>query len=219
VETPDVRHDADLRALRADFLRMLSQVGEQVELASEVLLENRIEQVGAVRALDRRVDRLERLLEERCLEALATGTAREERDVRQVAVIYKSLTDLERIGDHAVHVAEDARVLAVEPLVKRYVELRHIIAAIKTMLALTARAFTERDADVAARAARLDLDIDDRHEHFYRELVTFLHEHPDAVPESLALMRIGRSLQRVGDHVENICERLLRWLEEGRPGT
>ncbi|WP_084473968.1 phosphate signaling complex protein PhoU [Deinococcus pimensis] len=207
---------ADLRALGADFLRMLSQAGEQVELASEVLLENRIEHVGRVRALDRRVDALELALEDRCLELFAASAELGERDLRLVSVIYKSLTDVERIGDHAVHVAEDARVLAVEPLVKRYVELRRIIASVRLMLSLTARAFTERDADVAARAARLDLDVDDRHEHFYRELVTFLHEHPDAVPEALALTRIGRSLQRVGDHVENISERILHWLEAER---
>lgn len=203
----------DVAALRADFLRLLSQVNEEVVLAGEVLLEGRVEHVGPLADLDRRVDAAERALEERCLDAFSRPAG--EADLRLVALVYKSLSDLERAGDYAVHVARDARLFALAPPARRLAELRRILASVKTMLAWTAQAFTEGDANRAGAAVRLDLDVDERHDQFYRELVTFLREHPQAVPEAVALMRIGRSLQRIGDHVENVSERLAAWLEAG----
>lgn len=206
---------AELRELQADFLRMLSHAYEQVVLAADVLLEAHIEQINVVTQLDMRVDELERDLGERCIALLGSGFLTE-REVRFVALIYKSLSDVERMGDYAQHVADDSRWLAVEPLVKRYIAIRQIIALIKTMLSGTAQAFTEQDVVVAEQMVRIDHDIDELYEQFYREMVTCLMEQPASTPQALALMRIGRSLQRIGDHVENVSERMAEWLKDGR---
>lgn len=207
----------DVHAIGADFLRMLSLVHEQCVLASEALLDGRIEHLAELRALDRRVDDLEHGLEDRCLRAMAEGAG----DAALLTLIFRSLADLERAGDYAVHVADAARLLAVDPPLKRYTDLRRIITTVKTMLALTARAFTERDAATANAAARMDETIDEQHDQFYRELLVYMHEHPRAINEGLALLRVGRSLQRIGDHVENVSERIEHWLEgrEGRPAS
>lgn len=202
--------DSATRGVGVDFLRMLSFVHEQVVLASEALLEGRIEHVAQVRALDRLVDALQDTLEERCLRVLSEEPRA---DATFLMAVFRSLSDLERAGDYAVHVAEAARVLVVNPPMRRYTDLRRIISTIKTMLAMTARALTERDAETASTATALDSAIDEQHDQFYRELVTYLREHPGAVTEGLALLRVGRSLQRIGDHVENVSERIAKWLD------
>jgi phosphate transport system protein len=203
--------ERDLRVLSADFIRMISQVGEQVSLAGQVLLENKIDRVSEVHAMDVRVDDLELKLENECLRVIALHQP-VATDLRFVAAILKSLSDLERVGDYAVHVADDAMILSTEPPLKRYINLGQMIQKLKTMLETTARAFTERDPAAALEAARMDQTIDDLYEQTQRELVTYMLEDPRTITKALALLRVGRSLQRIGDHVENVSDRLRYWM-------
>ena len=203
--------ERDLRSLSADFIRMISAVGEQVSLAGQVLMENRIDQVDDVHQMDKRVDDLELKLENECLRVIALHQP-VATDLRFVAAILKSLSDLERVGDYAVHVADDARILSSEPPLKRYINLGHMIAKLKTMLETLARAFTERDAAAALEAAQMDQIIDDLYEQTQRELVTYMLEDPRTITKALALLRVGRALQRIGDHVENVADRLQYWM-------
>lgn len=203
--------ERDLRSLSADFIRMISTVGEQVSLAGQVLLENKIDQVKDVHDMDKRVDDLELKLENECLRVIALHQP-VATDLRFVAAILKSLSDLERVGDYAVHVADDARILSSEPPLKRYINLGQMIAKLKTMLETVARAFTERDAAAALEAAQMDQVIDDLYEQTQRELVTYMLEDPRTITKALALLRVGRALQRIGDHVENVADRLQYWM-------
>ena len=203
--------ERDLRSLSADFIRMISAVGEQVGLAGQVLLENKIDQVDDVHNMDKRVDELELKLENECLRVIALHQP-VATDLRFVAAILKSLSDLERVGDYAVHVADDARILSSEPPLKRYINLGQMIVKLKTMLETVARAFTERDAAAALEAAQMDQVIDDLYEQTQRELVTYMLEDPRTITKALALLRVGRALQRIGDHVENVADRLQYWM-------
>jgi phosphate transport system protein len=133
-------------------------------------------------------------------------------DLRLIAAILKSLSDLERVGDYAVHVADDARLLASEPPLKRYINLAQMIARLKNMLEAASFAFVQRDASSAHQAAQVDLEIDDLYEQIQRELVTYMIEDPRTITKALALLRVGRSLQRIGDHVENVLERVQYWV-------
>ncbi len=203
--------ERDLRVLSADFIRMISAVGEQVSLAGQVLMENKIEQVDDVHRMDKHVDDLELKLENECLRVIALHQP-VATDLRFVAAILKSLSDLERVGDYAVHVADDARILSSEPPLKRYINLGQMISKLKTMLETVARAFTERDAAAALEAAQMDQVIDDLYEQTQRELVTYMLEDPRTITKALALLRVGRALQRIGDHVENVADRLQYWM-------
>jgi phosphate transport system protein len=133
-----------------------------------------------------------------------------------VAAVLKSLSDLERVGDYAVHVADDGRLLAAEPPLKRYVNFGLMLTKLKTMLELASRAFTEQDAVVARAVAEMDSEIDDLYEQTQRELVTYMLEDPRTITKALALLRVGRSLQRIGDHIENLADRLGYWLTGAR---
>jgi phosphate transport system protein len=203
--------ERDIREVSADFIRMISHTQEQLELAANVLLEKTIPDVQRVHDLDRTVDELEVKIETECLRIIALHQPVAS-DLRLVAAVLKSLTDLERVGDYAVHVADDGRLLAAEPPLKRYINLGQMIARLKTMLEATARAFTERDAAGAKAASEMDAEIDDLYEQTQRELVTYMLEDPRTITKALALLRVGRSLQRIGDHIENVSDRVQYWL-------
>jgi phosphate transport system protein len=203
--------ERDIREVSADFIRMISYTQEQLELAGHVLLEKSIPDVQRVHDLDRTVDELEIKVETECLRIIARHQPVAS-DLRLVAAVLKSLSDLERVGDYAVHVADDGRLLAAEPPLKRYINLGQMIARLKTMLEATARAFTERDAAGAKAASEMDAEIDDLYEQTQRELVTYMLEDPRTITKALALLRVGRSLQRIGDHIENVSDRVQYWL-------
>jgi phosphate transport system protein len=207
--------ERDLRTLRADFIRMISQVSEQLHVAGSVLLDGKLEGVSQVHEMDKLVDDLEVRLENECLRVIALHQP-VAKDLRLVAAVLKSLSDLERVGDYAVHVANDGRLLASEPPLKRYVNFGLILARLKTMLELASRAFTEQDAAVAKSVAEMDAEIDDLYEQTQRELVTYMLEDPRTITKALALLRVGRALQRVGDHIENLADRLGYWLTGAR---
>jgi phosphate transport system protein len=203
--------ERDLNVVRGDFIRMLSYTSEQLNLASKVLLEVKVQHAETVHNLDREVDILERKIEEECVQIIARHQP-VAIDLRLVSAIYRSISDIERIGDYAGHVADDAKLLANEPPLKRYINLGQMIARLKTMIETTIRAFTERDAALATEAAGMDNEIDDLYEQIQRELVTYMIEDPRTITKVLALLRVGRSLQRIGDHIENVSERLNYWL-------
>lgn len=203
--------ERDIREVSADFIRMISYTQEQLELAGNVLLEKNIADAQRVHDLDHTVDELEIKVETECLKIIARHQPVAS-DLRLVAAVLKSLTDLERVGDYAVHVADDGRLLAAEPPLKRYINLGQMIARLKTMLEATSRAFTERDAVGARVASDMDTEIDELYEQTQRELVTYMLEDPRTITKALALLRVGRSLQRIGDHIENVSDRVQYWL-------
>jgi phosphate transport system protein len=207
--------ERDLRELTAEFIRMISRTQEQLALATRVMVEGLPEEAASVREDDRVVDELEVKIEEECMriivkhQPLAT-------DLRLVSAILKSLTDLERIGDYAVHVADEGAALAADRPLKRYSNLTRMAARLQEMMASTARAFVEHDDQAARAAFAMDDEVDDLYEQTQRELVTYVLEDPRNISRVLALLRIGRALERIGDHLENICERVHYWLTGSR---
>jgi phosphate transport system protein len=87
-----------------------------------------------------------------------------------------------------------------------------MIGRLKTMLHACSLAFSERDAGKAKETSAMDLEIDDLYEQTQRELVTYMIEDPRTITKALALLRVGRSLQRIGDHIENVSDRVQYWL-------
>jgi phosphate transport system protein len=203
--------ERDLREISAEFIRLISHTSEQLELAEKVLLEREVQHATRVSEIDVLVDALEIKLEQSCLRAIAQHQPVAS-DLRFLAAVLKSLSDLERIGDYCVHVAEDARLLANDPPLKRYINLGQMIGRLKTMLHACSLAFSERDSGKAKETSAMDLEIDDLYEQTQRELVTYMIEDPRTITKALALLRVGRALQRIGDHIENVSDRVQYWL-------
>lgn len=203
--------EKDLRAVGADFIRMFSSCQEMLALSSRVLIDAQAHVADQVRLQDRQVDALEERLETECLRIIVKHQPVAS-DLRYTAGILRSLTDMERIGDYCVHVAEDGRLLAQEPPLKKYINLSQMIARCQMMLEVTSRAFTERDAEAAGQAAQMDADIDDLYEQTQRELITYMLEDTRTITKCVTLLRVGRSLQRIGDHIENVSERVRFWV-------
>ena len=190
---------------------MLSTVERMLPIAAAVLNDTDTGGMEAVRALDREVDAHETRIEAECLRLIALHQP-VARDLRLIALVLKSLTDIERMGDYTVHVAEDGEELSRSPALKKYVNLTRMLDRLQEMAAALRRAISERDVAGANAAHVMDDEVDDLYEQVQRELVTYMLEDPRNISKSLILMRVGRSLERIGDHMENVAERVQYWV-------
>ncbi len=201
----------DLQAVLKDTIEMLSIVEKMLPISGEALVNNNGGRLSEVQALDRHVDEHEHRIEAECLRIIALHQP-VARDLRLLGLILKSLTDIERMGDYAVHVAEDSAELSHDAPLGRYGNLRRMLERLQEMTASLRHALEERSVEAAEITLKMDDEVDDLYEQTQRELVTYMLEDPRTISKGLTVMRIGRSLERIGDHIENVAERMHYWI-------
>ncbi|MGQ9511499.1 MAG: phosphate signaling complex protein PhoU [Thermaceae bacterium] len=203
--------DKELNALVEGALRMLSLVREMTKGATEALVEGNAEKAREAILKDGEVDALELKIENQAITLIARHQPVAS-DLRLVFTVIKALTDLERAGDYAMHIAEDALLLAQEPPMKKYSILSSMGQRLLEMIDLLAKAVAERKVELAREVTRMDDQVDGLYEEVTRELLTYMMEDPRLISKALTLLRIARSYERLGDHLENIAERIIYWL-------
>ncbi|TFU15487.1 phosphate signaling complex protein PhoU [Thermus tengchongensis] len=203
--------DKALNELVGETLRMLSLVREMTQKATEALVEGNRTKAEEVIAKDQEVDALELKIENQAVAVIARHQPVAS-DLRLIFTIIKALTDLERAGDYAMHVAEDALLLAQEPPLKRYVTLPEMGKRLLEMMDTLGKAVAERDPGLARKVVEMDDQVDGLYEEVTRELITYMLEDPRTITKALTLMRVARSYERLGDHLENVAERVIYWL-------
>lgn len=160
---------------------------------------------------DKEVDNLELKIENQAITVIARHQPVAS-DLRLIFTVIKALTDLERAGDYAMHVAEDALFLAQEPPLKRYATLQEMAKRLLEMMDTLGKAIAERDPTLARKVLEMDDQVDGLYEEVTRELITYMMEDPRTLTKALTLMRVARSYERLGDHLENVAERVIFWL-------
>ncbi len=202
--------ETELVSLRRELFLLLNRVSNAVTLCGEAVVEGSRKKAERVIAGDAEIDRKQRELEGHCL-ALISQHQLVARDARFVTGVLGSLSDLERIGDYAVHVAEDAPNLRLTGMFER---LHVLFARLRSMSTRLADALQRDDATLARAVRDADEEID--------ALVDAASQHaigsfaPDHLTDVLATMRVLRACQRIGDHLENVAERLEFWVTGAR---
>lgn len=207
--------EQDLQEITAEIVRMLSLVREECELARAALITADVEAGEQCIAADERIDHLQEDLERRILTVIARRQPAA-RDLRFLGAMYRALSDVERAGDYAVHVARAAVVLAAEPPIKKYLDMERILYVLGNMLDGTTKALAESDAAAARRTLEMDNEIDDLYEQIQRELLSYMIEDPATINTATRLLAVGRYLERLGDHIENVNEHVIFWLTNER---
>jgi len=127
----------------------------------------------------------------------------------------KIVTDLERIGDQAVNIAQRVLELNREPRLKPYIDLPRMAERAQRMVKESLDAFVARDTALARRVCGEDAEVDALKEQIFRELLTFMMEDPRTIPRAIRVILISRFLERVADHATNIAEMVV-YLVEGK---
>jgi len=130
-------------------------------------------------------------------------------DLRLIVAALKINTDLERMGDLSVNIAQRAMSLMEGPVVKPMIDIPHIAGLVQSMVRKALDAFVHRDADLARSVLSSDDAVDNMRTACYHELVSFMEQDPHHVQQALALLSITRNLERIADHSTNIAEDVL----------
>jgi phosphate transport system protein len=128
------------------------------------------------------------------------------RDLRLLTAALKINTDLERIGDLAVHVAERSLSLMHHPLVKPMTDIPKMASLVQSMLLKCLDAFVQGDAELARSVLVSDDEVDKLRDAVYAELLDIMQRDPAVLTAAIDLLFIARNLERIGDHATNIAE-------------
>lgn len=131
------------------------------------------------------------------------------KDLRTLLMMMKMGNDLERMGDHAVNIAQSALYLIDRPQVKPYVDVPRMADLTISMLKDGIVAFINEDADLASRVCERDNEVDDLRDQLFRELVTYMISDSKTIERSLQLTRVAGNLERIADLSTNICEEII----------
>jgi phosphate transport system protein len=197
--------DADLQALRNQLLRMGGLVEDRVRRAVQALVERHEEDARRIIATDEEVNSLQMDVDDRCLRLLATQTPLAG-DLRLITSAMKINADLERVGDLAVNVAENALTLIPQPPLKPLIDIPKMAAIAEGMIRDALDSFVKRDAALARDVLGRDDSVDDLKEQVFRELLTYMMADPVTIQRALALILVSRNLERIADHATNIAE-------------
>ena len=210
-----MRHmDEKMQELLEKLLMMGRLAESMVQTALRVLIE-RNEILGAeIRRKEKEVNDLQIEIDDSAVKLTAlqqpVGT-----DVRFLFMASRIATELERIGDQAVNIIENAHhVLKAAPL-KPLVDLPVMGEIAERMVRDSLNALVEKDCSLANRVLEEEKKVDAYRDQIFRVLLTYMMADPGTIERALALILISRNLERVGDHATNIAEEVI-YLVEGR---
>jgi phosphate transport system protein len=158
-----------------------------------------------IREIDKEIDRLEIAIEERCVELIArhqpVGA-----DLRFLIGVIKMNSDLERMGDHAVNIADCVHFLADEPRIKPVGTIWTMVTVVSEMLNDSVESFMTNNAAQAQKVCERDSVVDEMRNDITRILLTYMLEQPEKIGAALQYISVARNLERIADLSTNICE-------------
>ncbi|MFA9407288.1 MAG: phosphate signaling complex protein PhoU [Candidatus Dadabacteria bacterium] len=200
-----IRLTEETSKLKKMLFEMASSVEEMIAKSIKALEENNMILAEDVIKSDEKVNEMEIEIDNQCIRILALHHPEAE-DLRTVTMIMKINNDLERIGDHAVNIAEMALYLADKPPVKPLIDIPKMAEKAIEMLQESLDSFVNKDAELAVEVCKKDDEVDALEPQIVRELVTYMISDPQTIDRALTLILIARGLERVADLATNIAE-------------
>jgi phosphate transport system protein len=201
-----VRHfQEELEALQGRLLEMGGLAEEHVRMAVHGLVSRDTTVIERVLHGDDPINKLHIEIDDRCFRLLALYQPMAT-DLRSIVATVKINTDLERVGDLAVNIAEAAKRYTLHPPVKKLIDIPHMADAAQSMLRDALDSFVRRDTARAHHVLNEDDRLDGLKTQIFRELLTYMLQDPATVEPALDLILISRHLERIGDHATNIAE-------------
>lgn len=207
MESRQVFHNA-LRELEDRLIEMSDLVGRAILGAVDALVDHDAERARAIVAGDERVNAMWTQVEQGVMTVIATQQPMAG-DLRELLAITGIAIDLERVGDHGKRIAMVAVEEAAEAPLPPNVALQRMAGLAEELLRRELDAFVARDADLAREVAARDRQVDELYDQVYAQIVAQMTEHPETIGRGQRLLTVAKSLERVGDHVTNIGERVV----------
>lgn len=206
------RFEEELATLKARLVAMAGLAEGSVRTAVAALLDRDTEKARRVVSQDEEIDALENEIDDRSINLLALRQPMAG-DLRLITMAMKISGDLERVGDHAVNIAETVQWLAESsrfPITPEIEEMTHLVT---WMLKDALDAFIKGDSTLAREVLTRDDRVDDLHENSFRILLTHMMEDPRKISAGMDFLLVSGNLERIADLATNISEDTIYMLE------
>ena len=201
-----VRHfQEELEALQGRLLEMGGLAEERVRAALHGLVQRDPAVINKVLSGDEPVNQLHIEVDNRCFRLLALHQPMAT-DLRAIVAAVKINTDLERVGDLAVNIAEASKRYIGHAPVKQLIDIPQMGDIAQAMLRDALDAYVKRDSELATKVLNEDDRLDSLKAQVFRDLLTHMLQNQGTVEPSLDLILVSRHLERIGDHATNIAE-------------
>jgi phosphate transport system protein len=198
----------ELERLQDDVLVLGGMVERAILRAVNALRERDTAAAYVIESEDVLINRKRFDIEEATLLLMATQQPMAS-DLRRLAAIVHIVTDLERMGDYAAGIAHICVQIGDEPLIKPLIDIPRMAEVTASMLRRALDALIERDVAAAEQIAQQDDEVDALYQQVYRELLVLMLANPRCIDQATHLLWVAHNLERVGDRVQNICERVV----------
>lgn len=211
MQRPQLYHE--LEHIHNELLKMGSLVEEAIVQAIQSLKNKDIELAKKVIEADEIINEMETSIEDKCIKFIARQHPLAG-DLRQIMVISKMITDLERIGDHCEQIAKYTIKLKDQRYVKELIDIPKIADLASKMVTKALDAFVKKDADMARAVWKMDDEIDNMYKAIYNELLEIMAEDRSKVFQCTVFLFITAHVERIADYATNVCEKTV-YLTEG----
>lgn len=198
----------EFKGLNDMLVKMAGLVEAAIDQSVTALVERDSMLADRVIQGDREVNDLDIMIDEECVKLLALKQPMAT-DLRFITTAMKITSDLERIGDNAVNIAERAVELNDEPILKPYVDIPHMGRISRRMVRDAIDAFIQHDRKLALEVIMSDDEVDDLNEAIFEELAAIMTRDPATVWRATKITYVSKYLERIGDHATNIAEMVI----------
>lgn len=208
----ETQFQKELEELKENLLRMATMVEEAIQDSVNSLVKRDSDLAQKTFKREKEINEMEIAIDEMCLRLLALRQPVAV-DLRFITSAMKIVTDLERMGDQAVNIAERAISLNQEPQLKPYIDIPRMAELTQSMVKDVLDAFVNRDPKLARSVCERDDVVDGLNDQVVRELLTYMMADPKTIPRAVHLMIVARCLERIADHATNIAEDVIFMVE------
>ncbi|MBZ0156584.1 MAG: phosphate signaling complex protein PhoU [Alphaproteobacteria bacterium] len=200
--------DEELLDLKGKVLKMGAMVETAIRDSVRSLVERDKELSKAVIGRDHQINSLDVEIDEDSIRLIALRQPKAG-DLRFITTAMKITTDLERMGDLAVNIAERALELSEEPLLKPYIDIPRMSQLAQGMTRDALDAFVKRDKRLAMDVIMRDDEVDDLKHEVLKELLFFMVQDPTTASRAMKISFVAQYLERIADHATNISEMVI----------
>lgn len=198
--------DEELKQLTQDILMMASLVEEAIFKSTEALKQRDTFMAEAVIVQDKKIDELENKIDELCLDLIALRQPVAQ-DLRFITMAMQINSDLERMADLAVDIAQRAQELMALPVLKPLIDIPKLADLAQKMIKEAIDAFINKDVELAKKVIFLDKEANSLRDLVQKELIyDYLVKDGSTAPRAVPLILVSRHLERICDHATNIAE-------------
>ena len=202
------KFNEELEAVRNQVLNMGGLVEQQLRDALNAIEKHDRELAQQVLERDYKINALEVQIDEACVQIIAKRQPAAS-DLRLIIAIFKTIADLERIGDEIERIAKVALESFNNDHQQFLISLENLGQQVLAMLHGVLDAFARMDLDAAYDVHQMDAQADRQYEAVTRQLMTYMMEDPRGIPKVMSVLWSARSLERIGDRCQNIAEYII----------